>query len=180
MNLRPAAAFILTLLTLLSALSDPAIARSKRRPPAEESTVRAVMNGSRVRVGEVFLVTVRVQDARRIGSVPFTLTYDPAMLEYIPSRSREGSFLASGGAATSFLAKAGRAPGGGIGVIVGASRLGANKGASGSGVLCLLAFRAKAPGVANLSFERANVLSPLSFSIPSRFLDASVRVEASR
>lgn len=147
-----------------------------RAPQAE---IRAVPSARTVAVGGTITVEIRIANGRRVGSVPFTLTYDPALLEPIESRAREGSFLSSGGAATTFLARAGRAPGGASGVIVGLSRLD-DAPARGRGLLCTLTFRARAPGVAHFGFARAELLSPAARPLPARFTGSSVHVGAGR
>ncbi len=132
------------------------------------------------RVGETFAVLVKIRGAAGIGSVPFTLLYDPSLLEFLPESSAEGRFLDKDGTATSFLAASGPRPGGTTGVIVGHSRLRADRGASGRGTLCRLAFRVKAPGLASFVFSRAAVLDPAALPVEAAFKGTSVTLRPGR
>jgi len=162
-------------LALLMAATPPADA-DRFTPPAgrPDLTVSARPSSTRPQVGSVIKVRVEVRGARQVGSVPFSLAYDPAILEFIPGSATEGSFLRKGGAATSFLAQGGTDREGRTTVVVGLSRLGAGSGASGSGVLCELAFRVRAPGAAPLTFVRARALSPSARPMEARFVGASL------
>lgn len=147
---------------------------------SDPAIVKLEPSRTRPRVGVTFKVTIRISGARDVGSVPFALRYDPALLEFLPGRSNEGGFLSGDGPATSFLARAGPLPGGGTGVVVGLSRLDGRLGASGSGSLCTLTFRARSPGIATLSFVRGTILSPKTEELPSHFEGGSVKVRPAR
>ncbi|HKY31286.1 MAG TPA: cohesin domain-containing protein [Candidatus Polarisedimenticolia bacterium] len=131
------------------------------------------------RPGSIVRVRVVIRNARGVGSFPFTLTYDPGIMEFIPGSAREGRFFRQGGAATSFMARAGRSRQGATGVVVGLSRLGTS-GARGSGVVCELSFRALAPGTARLGLEGARLLSTSATPLPARLGAASLRVRGAR
>lgn len=152
----------------------PASSRILPRVPHKAFTVAVRAVESRPRVGQVVRVRVHVSGARGVGSVPFSLAYDPAVLEFLPERTVEGPFLARGGAATSLLARAGRVRDGRSAVVVGASRLGSGASA-GRGMLCELAFRVRGPGVSPLSFVNAQALSTRAEPLRARFLDGAVR-----
>ena len=124
-------------------------------------------------------VRVLVEGARGVGGVPFSLAYDPAVLEFLPSESIEGAFLRRDGASTTFLARAGSARDGRTAVVVGLSRLG-GKGAAGKGTLCELAFRVRGVGVSPLSFARAQALDSAARQLPARFVGSSVRTRGAR
>jgi general secretion pathway protein D len=158
--------------------SVPASAAS--RPDATRAA-RVWISSSAVsaRTGTEIRVAVEIERARGVGSVPFALRYDPDVLEFLPSRSQEGSFLRGDGASTSFLAVAGRTRDGVPGVIVGLSRLGGGAGARGKGTLCVLVFRARAPGVSPMIFGPASVLDPSARPLPSSFRGAGITVMAS-
>src|SRR5262245_23465417 len=151
---------------------------------AEAAGIRMVVRadaGRRVaRVGATVTVTIQIQDARDVGSVPFTLLYDPDILEPLPSAAREGPFLKRDRAATTFLVSTGSAPGAASGVIVGLSRLESDRGARGRGVLCRLIFRARAPGVSTLAFSRAAILDPRALPLAGDFKGGTVTVKGSR
>jgi len=131
-----------------------------------------------VQVGAAVTVAIKIRDARNVGSVPFTLQYDPSILELVSSSPMEGSFLRRDGSPTSFLAKA-ASPAGGGGVVVGLSRLGGGRGARGQGILCTLTFRARSAGVTPLAFSRASVMDPSAQPLEARFEAATITVRGS-
>lgn len=164
------------LLVMAAIGPDPSLIEAASRRPLVRATV-----GRRVaRVGAAVTVTIQIQDARDVGSVPFTLLYDPAILELLPASTSEGPFMRRDGTATTFLVSPGSAPGAASGVIVGLSRLGAGRGARGRGVLCRLSFRARAPGVSALAFSRAAILDPEALALDGEFMGATVTVKGAR
>jgi hypothetical protein len=149
--------------------------------------VRATVSRPRAAIGSQVIVQVRIRGASDVGSVPFTLRYDPAILEFVGQAAAEGDFLRQGGASTLFIAASvvdesgatGEDPQRMAGVAVGLSRLG-ESGAAGSGTLCRLVFRARAAGTSPLAFERARVLSPGAAALPARFTGSAVEVREAR
>lgn len=147
---------------------------------ADPAQVLAVPSRRAPRVGETFKVAVRVRNAANIGSVPFTLLYDPSLVEFLPGTAVEGRFLGADGSGTSFLATSAPRPGGTTGVVVGHSRLRADRGVDGRGTLCRIAFRVKAPGVATFTFSRAAVLDPSALPLQATFTGAAVTLRPER
>jgi len=139
-----------------------------------------VAAGTGARPGGTITVTVKIENARNVGSIPFTLRYDPTILELVSASSvTEGGFLRQGGAPTTFLARPGSAARGG-GVVVGLSRLGAGQGgagARGKGTLCRMTFRALQPGVSPLTFAGAAVLDPSARPLAATFRGGSLTVK---
>lgn len=146
---------------------------------APHAFVRVEAGTRALRTGGTLRVRIHIRSDTEIASAPFTLLYDPAILEFVPGSSREGRFLDGDGASTTFLARAGAAPGGRTGVVVGLSRLGARRGVRGKGILCVLVFRARAPGVSVLSFTRSSLLDISATPVPADFEGTSVRVRGS-
>ena len=143
----------------------------------EQTVVEVTARSARALVGQTIVVAVRVRGARNVGSVPFTLFYDPALLEYVPSSAREGRFLRQRGASTVFLAT----PSSWFdAIIVGHSRLGSGPGASGRGILCTLRFKVIAPGTSSLSLGRAKVLDPSAASQPAVFVGTEITTRSHR
>ena len=142
---------------------------------AGSPVIKATLDTSAVRLGSTITVTIRINRARNVGSVPFTLLYDPAILEYVETTSHEGGFLRQNRATTSFVARGGPLSRGG-GVVVGLARLNPARGADGKGVLCRLTFRAIAPGLSPLTFSRAALLDPASQPIGASFTGTTIRV----
>src|SRR5262249_49924614 len=87
-----------------------------------------------------FSIDVLIMQADNVGHVPFYLSYDPAVLAF--QGAVEGDFLKSGGAQTSFQ-QANTPPGT---LIFGCSRLGTSGGASGSGRIATITFKALKAG----------------------------------
>lgn len=142
---------------------------------ANAPTIEATLDASTVRMGATVTVTVRISRARNVGSVPFTLHYDPAILEFMGATSREGGFLSQRGTTASFIARIGPLSRGG-GVVVGLSRLDPGRGARGRGTLCHLTFRAIAPGLSPLTFNRAALLDPTAQPLGASFKGTTIRV----
>jgi general secretion pathway protein D len=142
---------------------------------ATSPTIKASTDASTARIGATVTVTVRINHAHNVGSVPFTLLYDPAILEFVGATSREGGFLKQNHAATTFIARIGPLSRGG-GVVVGLSRLDSVRGADGKGSLCHLTFRAIAPGLSPLTFNRATLLDSKAQPLGAGFTGSSIRV----
>jgi general secretion pathway protein D len=115
-------------------------------------------------VGDVINFQVVITNATRVGSVPFHVAYDPALLRFVPPAA-EGDFLKRDGATTIFNAQASTQNE----IFVALSRLGAPTGISDGGVLCSLSFEALAAGNSQLSFTQASVLDPQGQPLPANF-----------
>jgi hypothetical protein len=128
------------------------------------------------RVGDVITVQIAISNAARVGSVPFHVAYDPAMLRFVPN-AVEGDFLRQGGATTIFNAQASTQNE----VFVALSRLGAPTGAGDGGVLCTLSFEAIAAGNSQLTFTQASVLDPQGQPLLANFSGgAQVMIQEAR
>lgn len=156
---------IVAVAAIVAALASPSLVAWT----GEEAQIWLSPDKSRPTVGTTFNVYVRIRGAENVGSVPFTLLYDPALVQFISAESREGGFLRRDGSSTSFLAVGGSTPAGSTGVIVGLSRLRPDVGVRGKGILCKLTFRARAPGSCRLSFQRASALDPKASPLAARF-----------
>jgi len=122
-----------------------------------------------VAVGNPLSIRVEIVGASDVGSVPFHVVFNPAVLKF--EAGREGRFLQGGGQATVFFA----APmSNGSEAVIGLSRLGAGSGIGGDGELCTLDFTVVGPGDAGLAFTRAHLRDSANRIAPSSFLSASV------
>jgi len=160
---RPARASI-----VIAALIAGSIGLSDGRGDATPA-VRAVVRPQQVRAGDRITVEIAARGLRGAGAVAFHLVFDPSLLEPVPEGFTEGAFLRQGGASTSFLASPAST---GERIFVGIARLGASRGARGSGPLCRLTFRALAPGTTSVLFDRASVTSPSGGPRATRFVPA--------
>ncbi len=139
--------------------------------PLTPATIRLVPSAATYRVGANVTTLVYIENATNVGSVPFHLKYDPAVLQYISSA--EGTFMSNDGTQTYFLAAPTPA---GDEVVVGLSRAGSGPGATGAGELATLEFVAIDLGDAGFSFAGSSVRDPQGKSLPARFTTVSIRV----
>ncbi len=110
----------------------------------------------RVTVGDIFTQTVRIQQAPALGGFQTDLVYDPALLEV--EAVAIGPFLGSTGRSVTPLGPTinnvvGR-------VTFGAFTFGDQPGATGSGDLAYIRFRAKSMGQTTLAFQQTGVSDP--------------------
>ena len=102
-----------------------------------------------------FTVSVSIQDVDNLYSAPLFVKYDPAVLELI--NLSEGSFLKQEGQSTVFSSSPNRTTGQ---VIVGYKQGTGGKGATGSGKLFDLNFKALTEGETSLEVNRINFRNP--------------------
>jgi len=102
-----------------------------------------------------FSVAVQVKDVESLYSAPLFIKYDPVRLELVSLN--EGVFLKQDGQATVFSSSPNRTTGQ---VIVGYKQGTGGKGASGSGVLFNLNFKALTEGETTLEVNRVNFRNP--------------------
>jgi general secretion pathway protein D len=102
---------------------------------------------SSIRVNDRFNINIVASNAADLNNALFVLSFDPALLDY--DGASEGAFLKMDGKQTSFQATGVKNSGQ---VSVSLGRTGNAGGVTGSGVLAVLSFKAKAPGTAGLGF----------------------------
>ncbi len=124
-------------------------------PDAEERARVYVSGATQVASGEEFTLEVLLADIRNLYSAPLFVSYDAQRLEFV--KAEEGNFLSQDGQPTIFTYNANPAKGQ---LIVGYKQGVGGKGASGSGPLARLVFRAKSPGPATLVLNRINFRNP--------------------
>jgi hypothetical protein len=128
-----------------------------------------VPSAAQVVVGTRLSIRIEIIGAANVGSVPFHVIYNPAVLRF--EKGEEGRFMQGGGRATAFFA----APmSNGNEMAVGLSRLGPGGGIEGAGDLCTLDFAVVGPGDAGLAFARAQVRDSLNRIIQAVFQPALV------
>jgi hypothetical protein len=122
-----------------------------------------------VNVGSRLSIHVQISGAWDLGSVPFHVRYNPAVLRF--EAGREGVFLGGDGKPTAFFT----APmSSGDEMVVGLSRLGEGTGIEGGGELCVLDFTVVGAGDAGLAFARAQLRDSDARLVPGRFEPAVV------
>lgn len=114
-------------------------------------------------VGEPVEIRVILDGGTDVFSVPFHLTFDPAVLRW--DAAKEGPWLRSDGRPTTFLSAL-STPGR---LVIGVSRLGAVGGLTGGGEICSLRFTAIGAGDARLAFDRGGVVNGRGESVDASF-----------
>ena len=102
-----------------------------------------------------FSVALQVKDIENLYSAPLFIKYDPAVLELV--NLTEGAFLKQDGQSTVFSSSPNRTTGQ---IIVGYKQGTGGQGASGTGVLFNLSFKALAEGETTLEVNRVNFRNP--------------------
>lgn len=125
---------------------------------------------SQVQSGEHFSLLVHVSGMKDLYSAPLYLSYDETRLEFV--RAFEGDFLRKGVRPAIFTASISR-PGT---LIVGHKQAAGEQGASGSGELFRVEFRARHSGVAVIEVDRANFRNPSGEQIPVAAVRQQVEV----
>ncbi len=129
-------------------------------PPAEISApvaaAKLFATGTKlVKVGDEFTVELQVAEVENLYSAPLFVNYDPALLDFV--RADEGDFLRAPGQSTVFTSSPNRSRGE---LIIGNKQGAGGQGASGSGALARIVFRAKQPGSAVIRPNRVNFRDP--------------------
>jgi hypothetical protein len=114
--------------------------------------VRMVVPAPIASIGQTVAVRVMIEGAAGVGSVPFNLEFNRAVLQF--DRGTQGAFLGGDGWNVVFMVAPASA---GNVVVVGLSRLGENEGIGGAGELCTIYFKVIGAGAANLRFANGSV-----------------------
>jgi len=129
-------------------------------PPAEirtpVQTARVFVSGTQlVNVGDEFTVDLQVSEVDSLYSAPLFINYDPMLLDFV--RADEGDFLRLPGQSTVFTSSPNRSRGE---LIIGNKQGAGGSGASGSGTLTRVVFKAKQAGKAVIRPNRVNFRDP--------------------
>lgn len=141
-------------------------------PAAQEGDVIALQGPTSVREGEEFTLTVAAADQKNLQGAPFTLRFPPEQLEVV--RIEEGELLAGEGITTLFSSSIDRSDGR---IRIEYSRQPGASGASGSGSLAEIGFRAKAPGTAQVELEPGHFLKESGQDVPTAPALTTIEVE---
>ena len=121
-------------------------------------------------VGSTFQVTVRAANARDLFGVPLQMQFDPKVLSLVNVDS--GDLLGRDGQAVALVH---RDEGNGA-VTISATRPPNTPGISGQGAVCVLTFKAIAPGSSNLALVRIGAKDSHQNSLPAVGTQATVQV----
>jgi general secretion pathway protein D len=122
---------------------------------SEKKIVLKITAPKTVKVNDEFKVDVVVSDVTNMYNGKLVLQFDPVLLEFVGAE--EGGFLKSDGKPTSFQHTFNRIKGR---VNLNLYRIGNVGGASGSGTLAVLTFKAMTKGSAKLEINNAYYLTP--------------------
>ncbi|NLV23901.1 MAG: hypothetical protein GXY54_03835 [Deltaproteobacteria bacterium] len=105
-----------------------------------------------IRPGDIFTLTVRIDDVAGLARLPLAVSYDPRYLDFI--RAEEGEFLKQDGRATVFTSRVDNR----LGLVyIENGRMDRKRPVSGSGPVAELTFRARAPGLTSVDFAEKEV-----------------------
>ena len=121
--------------------------------------------------GATFQVPVVLNGATDVSSIALQLHYDPAKLQLVNVSS--GSLLSSDGQAAPTIHT--DQPAGNL--VVGMSRPSGTHGITGTGVVCVLTFQAKAAGASDLAITRASVVNGAQQQLPVASAQTSIVVK---
>jgi general secretion pathway protein D len=121
--------------------------------------------------GATFQVPVVLNGASDVSSIALQLHYDPAKLQLVNVSS--GNFLSSDGQAAPTIHT--DQPAGNL--VVGMSRPSGTHGITGTGVVCVLTFQAKASGPSDLAITRASVVNGAQQQLPVASAQTSIVVK---
>jgi general secretion pathway protein D len=144
-------------------------------PPA---LLQLMPSQTTVKPGSTFQLAVHMEGGRDVYAVPMKLKYDASRLSLV-----NVNLQGAGRAQMSFLGKDGQAVAlvhrddGGGHVEISASRPPGVKGVSGSGTLCVLTFKAKAPGAATVQITRPVIRNSQQQTMPAVGSLAVVQVQ---
>lgn len=114
-----------------------------------------------VNAGDEFAVTLQVAEVDKLYSAPLFVNYDPQFLDFV--RADEGDFLRTPGQSTVFTSSPNRSRGE---LIIGNKQGAGGEGASGSGSLARIYFKAKQTGNVVIRPNRVNFRDPAGARMP--------------
>jgi general secretion pathway protein D len=124
--------------------------------------------------GSTFKVPVVLSGGNDIVSVPFEVQYDAEKLELVGVS--DGDLLSRDGQAAGLSHREDIA-GGKATVTINASRPQGAAGVNGPGVVCLLNFRAKAPGASEIAVTRPGAITSAQQPLPADGGRVSIQVQ---
>lgn len=135
-------------------------AASSAAAPLQSGAVSLMLNApsAPVAVGSTFQVPVMLTGGTDIAAVPLQIQYDPAKLSLVNVNA--GDFLGQDAA----IIHRDDGPGS---ITIGASRPPGAAGVSGSGVVCVLSFQAKAAGQSSLNITQPAVVNSAQHQVPA-------------
>jgi general secretion pathway protein D len=140
-------------------------------PSSAALNFRLAAPAAAVPVGSTFAVPIQVSDLQDVSGIPLQIKYDSASLQLVNIAS--GDVLGKDGQAVATVHR--DDPPGNL--TLNLSRPPSASGISGSGVVCVLRFQAKAAGTTKLSFTKAGALDSDQAPIEGHGTDASIVIK---
>jgi general secretion pathway protein D len=156
------------------AVAPPApVTASPSAPPAAATGAAFALNAPTAppASGATFQVPVVLNGATDVASIALQFHYDAAKLQLVNVSG--GDFLSRDGQAAPPIHT--DQPAGNL--VVGISRPPGTHGVTGTGVVCVLTFQAKAPGPSDLSIARASVVNSAQQQMPATSAQTSIVVK---
>jgi general secretion pathway protein D len=158
-----------------AAAAPPAAATGAAMPGSASATgISFALNAPAATVapGTGFQVPIVLNGGTDVSSIALKMHYDPAKLGLVNVSS--GDLLTRDGQPAPFISHKDEADGS---LIVSVSRPPGTKGISGSGVVCVLTFQAKAAGPSDLSINGASVVNSAQQQLPAQNAQTSIVVK---
>jgi len=137
-------------------------------PPVSMVVVPAQSNQA---VGSTFVTSIVLTNARNLSAVPVQVQFDPKVLQLVNVEA--GSLLSRDGQPVALVH---RDEGNGL-VTISASRPPGTTGVSGEGQVCLMTFRAIAPGDSRLALVKVGARTSSNANVPAVGTQATVHVK---
>ena len=137
-------------------------------PPVSMVVVPSQSNQA---VGSTFVTSIVLTNARNLSAVPVQVQFDPKVLQLVNVEA--GSLLSRDGQPVALVH---RDEGNGL-VTISASRPPGATGVSGEGQVCLMTFRAIAPGDSRLALVRVGARTSSNANVPAVGTQATVHVK---
>jgi general secretion pathway protein D len=150
----------------------PRIAAAPSPPAAAGAGFALNAPGAAVAPGTSFQVPVVLNGGADVSSIALQMHYDPAKLALLNVSA--GDLLSRDGQPAPFISHKDETDGS---LIVSISRPPGTHGITGTGVVCVLTFQAKASGPSDLSINRASVLNSTQQQLPAQVAQATVVVK---
>jgi general secretion pathway protein D len=140
-------------------------------PQPARVTISLIPKPGPVAVGSTFQIPVVLNGGNDIASVPLQIQYDPAKLSLV--NVDNGDFLGRDGKAVALVHRD-DGPGS---ININASRPPAAPGISGTGVVCVLTFTAKAAGESDLIITHPGAITSTQQQLPAQGGQIKIQVQ---
>jgi general secretion pathway protein D len=156
------------------AAQPPATQAAATPPPPPAAGAGFALNapGAAVSPGASFQVPVVLNGGADVSSIALQMHYDPAKLALVNVSA--GDLLSRDGQPAPFISHKDETDGS---LIVSISRPPGTHGITGTGVVCVLTFQAKASGPSNLSITQASVMNSAQQQLPAQNAQTTVEVK---